>query len=210
MLKSQLIDGTGSGRHAEVTENFALKVQTISETSRGTSPADIANLRLLREYLKDSSGAFEMNVNGSVTPVEYKISSVPSRTQWIVGMRFLLEDASMELNTADFRRFGTATGAGTPLTNGVQIETFQSGETISVANEPIRTLGDFLRYADSFTNLVNAVGTQDDYVSFDFDLDKPVVLASGGGDSIIVRIRDNLTTVNSFRCIVRGYQESVA
>ena len=116
----------------------------------------------------------------------------------------------MELNTADFRRFGTATGAGTPLTNGVQIETFQSGETISVANEPIRTLGDFLRYADSFTNLVNAVGTQDDYVSFDFDLDKPVVLASGGGDSIIVRIRDNLTTVNSFRCIVRGYQESVA
>lgn len=207
MLKSQLIDGKGSGRHVEVTENFALKVQTISETSRGTSPADIANLRLLREYLT-SGAAFEMNVNGSVTPVEYTITSTAGKTRWITGMRFLLEDASMELNTADFRRFGTATLAGVGLTNGIQVETLQSGETTSIANEPIRFLGDFLRYADSFTNFVNSVGSQDDYISFDFDLDKPVVLAAGGGDALIVRIRDNLTTLNSFRCIVRGYQES--
>lgn len=210
MIKTQIIDGKGSGRHVEVTENFALKVQTISETSRGTSPADIANLRLLREYLTSSGGAIEMNVNGSVTPVEYRITSVAGKTRWITGMRFLLEDTSMELNTADFRRFGTATLSGIGLTNGVQVETFQGGETTSIANEPIKFLGDFLKYADEFLNFVNAVGSQDDYVSFDFELDKPVVLAAGGGDAVIVRIRDNLTALNSFRCIVRGYQESTA
>jgi hypothetical protein len=207
-LKSVIIDGTGTNRAVAVTENNALRVQLLPETSKGVPSPDLSNLRQLREYLVNGISP-DMNVNGSVTNVTFNIVSIPGFTQWINGIRIFLEDASLEINTADFRRFGTATGGGTPLTNGILIQTVQSGETVDISNEPIRFLGDFLKYADSFTNLINSVSSTEDYIHFDINFDKPVVLTSGGSDSLKITIRDNLTSINTFRCIARGYKESV-
>jgi len=209
MLKGRIADGSGTNREAYVTEKNALKVQIVPETSKGLPPEDLASIRLLRDYLLNSTGASNMNVNGSVTPVEFKISSSVNITKWITGIRILLEDANLEINTIDFRRFGTATAASTPLTNGVQIEAFQSGETTSISVEPITILGDFLNYADSFTNLVNSISATEDFILFDINFDKPIVLASGGNDTLLIRIRDNLTAINSFKCIAKGYKETV-
>lgn len=208
-LKSVIVDGTGTSRAVAVTENNALRVQVLPETSKGVPSADLSALRQLREYLVNTAGSPDMNVNGSVTNVTFSIDSNSGTTQWINGIRILMEDVSLEINTSDFRRFGTATTSGVPLTNGIQIQTFQSGETVNIANEPIRFLGDFLRYADSFVNIINSVGTNEDYIHFDISFDKPVVLASGGSDALRIVIRDNLTAINSMRCIARGYKESV-
>lgn len=207
-ISTKITDGGGSGREAYVTENYALKVQNVPETSKGLPPEDLANIRLYRDFLK-SGGSPDMNVNGSVTPVEFSISSQLNRTVWITGVRFILEDVSLEMNTQDFRRFGTATVAGVGLTNGILFSTTQSGETIELVAEPIQFVGDFFSYADSYLNLINSVGSQEDFLTFDFNFEKPIVLAEGGNDKISVLIRDNLTAINKFQVLVRGYQEFV-
>jgi hypothetical protein len=73
----------------------------------------------------------------------------------------------------------------------------------------VRVIGDFLTYADDFTNLVNSVGTQEDYLAFDFLFESraPVVLTEGTLDSITIRINDDLTAIDKQVAIARGYQE---
>ncbi len=208
MIRGRLTDGSGSGRDAAVTENYALKVQVVPETSRGLPPEDLANLRLNRKFLLNGTSAL-MSVDGSTDAQEFVLASIPGRTQWITSLRLLFEGSNFEIGTADFRRFGTATAVNTPLTNGMLLFAEQSGEQVLICAEPIVTIGGFLSYADSFTNLVNAISTQEDFLSFDFVFEKPVVLAEGGSDRIVITIQDDLTSISKICCLARGYQESV-
>lgn len=204
-IKLHIGDGEGTGLVAGVTESHALKVQVLPQSSRGVAPEDLSNLRQLREYLTDGTGSSAMNVNGGVTPVEFSVDAEVGITRWITGMRILMEGADLEINTNDFRRFGqAATGA---LAVGVEIEADQAGAVTAIASEPIVYLGDFLNYADEYTNLVNSVSSQSDFISFIVRFDAPIVLTEGSSDRLLVRINDDLTAIDSFQCIARGYQE---
>ena len=206
MIKTRITDGEGSGREAIVTENYALKVQNVPETSRGLPPDDLANIRLYRDFLRNGTSP-DANVNGSVTNVVFSVASEINKTKWITSVRFLFEDANMEMNTADFRRFATATGAGAPLTNGILFSVMQSGAQTDLFAEPIQFMGDFFTYADDYLNLINSVSATEDFLYFDIFFEKPIVLAEGGNDSLMVTVRDNLTALNKFQVLVRGYQE---
>lgn len=208
MIRTRITDGEGSGRDAAVTPNNALRVQVVPETSKGLPPEDLANLRLLRTFLKNGN-SIDMNINGAVTPTEFTIGSVPGVTKWVTGMRILLEGASLEMNTADFRRFGTATTGGQGLPNGLLVQADQSGAIVEICAEPIRFVGDFFSYIDSYVNFVNSVGAQSDFLSLDFVFDKPIVLAEGGGDKLSIFVRDNLSAIEKFQVIVRGYEEFI-
>jgi hypothetical protein len=109
------------------------------------------------------------------------------------------------MNTNNFRRFGNA--SVNALTNGLLFRTRQGGETIELFAEPIVFMGDFFTYSDRYLNLINSVGSQEDFLSFDIDFEKPVVLPEGGNDSISLLVRDNLTAIDKFQVLVRGYQE---
>jgi len=203
----QIRDGTGSGAVAQVSSN-SLLVQQLPETSVGIPAERLSNLRQLREFFVDSSGSSAQNVDGSVTPVEFSISAEPDKTRWVAGFRLILEGASLALSSNDFRRYGAATGASTPLTNGVEIETFQGGTTVPVTVDPVVILGDYLEYADNdFVNFVNAIATGVDFMSFTFTFTRPVCLTSGSKDSLIIRINDDLTAIDKQVAIARGYQE---
>jgi hypothetical protein len=204
-IKNIIADGEGSSTTAGVTAKRALKVQQVPESAQGIPPEDLTNLRQLRKYLTNSAGSSDLNVNGATTPAEFYISADAGITQWITGFRVLMEDENMDINTNDFRRFGSVVSG--PLTNGIQIEVLQSGVITSITALPIRYLGDFLNYTDGYTCLPSSVGPSIDFILFPFVFDKPVVLAEGSTDRLTVRIRDNLTAVNSFKVIARGYQE---
>lgn len=208
MIRGKITDGQGSGRDAFVTENNALKVQIVPETSKGLPPEDLANLRLLRVFLA-SSGSSAMNVDGSAGAFEFTVASEPGLTKWITGLRLILEGTNLEITTNDFRRFGAATTAGSPLTNGVIVRAEQSGEIVPICAAPIQRIGEFLSYTDDFLNLINSVSSQSDFLSFDFVFDKPVVLAEGGNDRVVIVIQDDLTAIDRFEAIARGYQEFV-
>lgn len=214
-VKTRIHDGLGSGRTANVTPQNALLVQVLPETSKGVPPADLSNLRFLQEFFLDSLGSSDQRVNGSVTPVEFFVAAGAGVTKWITSFKMIIESNSFELATANFRDYGATLNPGLP--NGIQIEAFQGGTTTAIAPEPIRIAGDYLQYADSFTNFVNAITAQADYLQVNFTFETPIVLTAGSTDRITIRIRDNLTAaltaapVTAARqyALARGYQEFV-
>ena len=205
-LKNNITDGTGTDYAAQVLSNNALKVQSVPESSKGIPPEELANLRLFRGFL-ENGGSADANVDGSTTSVDFTIESSLNRNLWVTSVRFLFEDRSLEMNTNDFRRFGTATAANTALTNGLLFQAEQGGESVNLFADPVVYMGDFFTYADEYLNLINSVGTQEDFLSFDLDFEKPVVLAEGGSDSLRLVIQDDLTAIDKFQVLVRGYQE---
>lgn len=206
----EIKDGTGSGAVAQVSSSTnALLVQQLPESGRGVPANDLSSLRQLRNFFTDSSGSADQNVDGSTTPVDFNILAEPNTTKWVVGFRLILEGSNLEISTNDFRRYGNATTAGTALTNGVEIEANQGGVVTSIAAAPVGTIGAYLQWADDFLNLINSVGTQEDYLHFDFTFDRPVVLTEGTLDSLTIRINDDLTSIDKQIAIARGYQEFV-
>jgi hypothetical protein len=211
-VKSQILDGSGSGYSAQVGANHALLVQLLPETSRGVPPSDLSSLRLLREFFVDSSGSSLQRVNGSVTPVEFSIRASSTTTKWITGFRQIIQSADTQIATQDFRRYSITAAPG--LTNGIQIEALQGGITVPIASAPIQKLGDYLNYANSFVSLAAAITAAIDYIQFDFDLPKPIVLTAGSTDRLTIRIRDDLTAALSAPpdgtqyAIATGYQET--
>jgi hypothetical protein len=212
-VKTEIQDGGGTSRTAGVTEARALLVSTLPTSSRGIPPGDLSNLRQLREFFTDSAGVSNQRVDGSTTPVEYTVNAGLGVTKWITGFRMIIEANGFEIATADFRDYGATGAPGLP--NGIDIEAFQGGVTTSISASPIQTAGDYLNYADEFTNFVNAITSQADYLQFVFRFDQPVVLTVGSADRLIIRINDDLVTALQSTvgaeqyAIARGYQETV-
>ena len=207
-IEINIEDGLGSERTAAVTPRNALLVQTVPVSSVAGIPADtLTAVRLQRKYFLNG-GSEAMNVDGSTTSVDFVITAESDLVNWITGFRILMEGTNLEIDTQDFRRFGQATSANTALTNGIDIFVEQSGVRVDIAVEPIGVLGDFLSYADEFTNLANSVSNTSDFISFDFKLDQPVVLPDGSLDRMVIRINDDLTNIDKFVAIGRGYKES--
>lgn len=203
-------DGTGTDVTAEVNDEHALKVyladQSISISNINELIPDLTRQKQYRDWLRTSAGAYEMNVNGSSTPILFEETAEANKVKWITSWRLIMNGTYLEINTNDFRRFGAAATAP-GLTNGMQFYFVQGGRTINVFLENVKKIGDFLDYADGYTNLVNAVSSQSDYLAFDFVFDKPVALPAGSNDKIVMQVSDNLTALELMRVVVRGWQE---
>ena len=205
MLKTAIVDPEGSFT-AEVTPNRALRV-SIVESNALELPVDLLTQRKqLREYMRSTAGSKDMNVDGSSTPVDFFAKATPGHVKWITGFRVILNGTYLELETADFRRFGAAATAP-GLTNGLLLDSHQGGVVTDFFEEPIQNVGQFMDYSDNFTNLVNAISSQSDYLSFNFWLDTPLVLPDGSEDHLHLTVRDDLTALDSFQVAIRGYQQ---
>jgi len=128
-VKTEIKDGQGTGRTANVTEANALLVSVLPQTSKGIPPDDLASLRQLREFFVDAAGSEDQIVDGSTTPVEFKVLAATSVTKWITGFRLIIQGQNTDISTQDFRRYAQ-TNPG--LAVGVEIETFQSGITTAI------------------------------------------------------------------------------
>jgi hypothetical protein len=209
-LPIQIKNGIGTGHLAEVTEQHALKVTGINSSSSSQSSTELTLFKQLREFFTELGGASDdLNIDGSTTSKEFTIEAETGKTKWVTGVRILLYDTEMELDTNDFRRFGSATAVSTPLTNGIEFYATQGGIQTNYFVDPITTIGDFMNYADKYTNFINAVSNQDDFLSFDFNFDVPIVLPEGSSDKLSITINDDLTDVFFFKSIARGYQELI-
>ncbi len=204
-LFSKIRDGEGTGRLAGVTPDSALKVAIVEQAANTIPIAQLIRQKQLKEFLVNG-GSRELNVDGSVSTVDFTVASAEGITKWVTRLRVLLNGVNFELDTNDFRRFGAAAIAP-GLTNGVEFFTVQEGITTNLVPDPIQTAGDFMDSADRFVNFINAISAQSDFLSFDFDFAVPVVLPAGAADTIVCRVRDDLTALDLFQVLVIGYQE---
>lgn len=210
-VKSEIKDGQGTGRTASVTSANALLVQVLPQSSKGIPPDDLASLRQLREFFVDSGGSESQIVDGSTTPVEFRVAAAANVTKWVTGFRLIIQGQNCDIATQDFRRYAQTAGG---LANGVEIEAFQGGATTDIAAAPITILGEYLNYNGEFVNLTAAISPSVDYIRFDFAFSTPIVLAEGSSDALIIRINDDLTAAlanadSAQYAIAAGYQESV-
>lgn len=208
---AHIVDGAGTGAHGKVTQDNALRASETHQRSSTIGSELLTANKLLREFMRTSAGSRDMNVNGSVTPVEFLLPAAASATitKYITSVRFLLNDATMTpSNAGDLRRFGAATAANTPLTNGILFDVFQGGTTTAEFSDPVRVLGDFFNYLDDFQSFVSGAGAGIDFLTMDFLFEKPIVLPRGSTDRAVITIRDNLSTVDKFQVLVFGWQDT--
>jgi len=203
------IQDPATGRRLGVNSEGNLQVAVVSQPAADVSDETLERQKLYRGFFEDSTGSSDLNVDGSVTPVEFTISAVSGATRWVTGVRLLFNGTNLEMDTNDFRRFGTATAGGSPLTNGVEFFVVQGGLITNFFVNPIVYMGDFFDFADGYLNLTNSVGSQEDFLSFDFDFDVPVVLTPNSTNRVVLKVQDDLTSIDLFKAIARGYRELV-
>jgi hypothetical protein len=208
-VKSEILDGRGRGRSAEVLPSGSLSVQVLPETARGVDVSAIANQLVLNQLFSDDSGSTEQAVDGSATPVEFAIRAEQGSTKWVTGFRLIIIGANLDIGTNQLRRYADSASG---LSNGIEIETSQSGETTKIAVNPITTIADYFLYQQDFTSLVSAISNNEDLLTFDFGFPRPVVLTEGSTDKVIIRINDDMTaalgTANASQFAVgRGWKE---
>ena len=202
----ELKDGEGTARVAGVTETHALKVAVVEQSALAISVSELTRYKQFRGFLTNG-GSEDMTVDGSSTPQVFEQAAEEERVIWVTAVRLLFNGSNMEMDTNDFRRFGDATASNTPLTNGVELFITQSGVETALYASAVTRMGDFYDYADDSLNIKNSIDTSSDFLYFDFKFDVPVVLPAGSADRIGVRVQDDLTPLDRFVGITRGYQE---
>lgn len=163
-----------------------------------------------REYFKNN-GSRDMDVDGSVTPVDFSIDANASRQVSIKSMFVSIVDAGATLS-----EFGNIAA----LTNGVEfIWESQDFGQIVIADE-LKSNYDFVAFAGgqpAFGNGANAfkaqnvIGVEEAYLAFiDFQIlfgfEFGIPLRKGTKDRLFFRIKDDASSVFSFRAIAYGNQ----
>ncbi len=152
---------------------------------------------VIRRYFRNSTNKVDMNVNGSVTPVEYKFV-VPTGGEFLLlGMRVGLIDARLDPNKfGDIARLSRGLDFELRDDQNAVVLDLTDGEKIKRnADFAMIDGGDFSRIEGS----ANALLLSSWVASGD---DEPIILPAGS--SIVAVVRDNLTKLEFFRMLVKG------
>lgn len=182
---SVLYDSYGNAIGSEYSsDGYKLRVST--SVTPGTNPygAVPSNPQLIfYDKLKTTGNAVSLLVNGSVTPVEFKLNADSSYDLRITEIRFVFVADSFSI---DGSSFGPITG----LTNGIIVDVKSNGLVGTLVN--VKQNEDFLAlYSPSGVTV--EVTTVKDYVVAGIYLGGAIVLKKGTTDYIRARVRDNLT-----------------
>lgn len=140
-----------------------------------------------------NAGSADQNVNGSVTPVDFTLTAT---------MRSLIHSIDIVMvirNLLTVLDYGIVSGG---LTNGVQII-----RKIGLVETVVFTVRRLIEYAHpsiagAYTNISLKSNATEDVLIASIVLKDPVVMQTG--DSLIIRIRDNLTLATSGIAYQRG------
>jgi len=204
------IQDPATGRRLKVTQDGAIAVSVVEISASEVDTSSLTKRKQLREFLRRTTdNSPDLNVNASGGLQEFNVKAEVGKTKWITEVRVIIYGKNCEMQSNDFRRFGDATSVGSPLTNGIKLFVTQGGVQTNFFINNITRMGDFFDYMDDFVNVINAIDSQTDFLTFDFRFEGPVVLPPGVPDKISITINDNLSSLTLFRVIARGYQESI-
>lgn len=208
-VKTKIVSSQGKGWGCGVTRDHALRVE-VMPTRRANIPSELLTAsKLYREWFTTAAGAADMNVLGSLsTPVKYVVDSKSDRCLMVNQMRLLLDSGTMQVTggSAEVRRFGAAAVAP-GLANGLTLNVIQEGVVTPVFLDPVKNVGDFFAYTDTYLNFVDGSANNVDIFTVTIDFDVPIFLPAGSVDRIELQVRDNLTAIAYFRALVLGSQE---
>lgn len=184
------------GTDGTIIGNTGDRLNVDAEVS--TSPVPLNNIIYSLSALSNGFTT-NMNVNGSVTPVNFDFTPASGETWYISSLATFLLDNGSTLP----RSFGVLTA----LTNGVEIRIRSEGTEYLVA-----TLHNNMEVQLVFKEFPWIPGTSGFNESSDIYCGQlffpvPVKLQNSTADFIRIRIRDNLTGVDQFRSTVKVWRQ---
>ena len=134
-------------------------------------------------------GSINMNVNGSVTPQEFKVTAADDELLEIKRLIFFVRD-DRGFDAAGF-------GAGVALANGIEIyKEFDNGDTINLMTQKsIKTNCDFAAYCYDVTLWEFGLGDEFLAARYTFTKDGASIILRPG-DSVVCQINDNCSAIN--------------
>lgn len=155
-----------------------------------------SSLGLFLDTNGDGTGSKNANVDGSVTPVEFKLT-IPS------GYRAYLSRMIVHIRDSGSIDAGSY-GNGITMSNGLQVEYTYRGRSIDLLDGmPIQTNADWGRVCYDVSN--TDFGSGDNFVQVRWTFAKaggPLPLS--GGQEFIVRVRDNLSGLEEHTFSLQG------
>ncbi len=147
----------------------------------------------------NGSGSMDLTVNGSVSPVTFKLQPIGDQLLHLARAIFHIE-ISGNLRA----EFFTATG---PLTNGVQLQWWRDGSLYLdlLGGFPIKTAADISHFCYDVTPIVVGAGNNFWAARWTFaQSGAPIILSSNRGDEMRVIINDDLTSLVDFHVNFQG------
>ena len=202
MLKTQIVNESGQRLNIDNEGNLNVVAHKRPPINQDTT------LLPLRSYFQNN-GSRDMNVNGSVTSVDFSIEADNVREKSVKSMFISIVDAGASLS-----EFGNLPA----LTNGVEfIWQSQDFGEIVIANE-LKSNFDFVAFAggspaygNGATAFIapNVIGNEEAIIAFIdfqklFGFEYGIPLRKGTKDKLIFRINDNVSGVTSFTAIGYG------
>lgn len=170
--------------------------------SVSVTPGEVGDT--FEKHLRNTLNSENMNINGSVTPVEFKFSC----------------DATKDLYIQNIKVFGNANGIKfgqflniSTLANGILINIRSNGITGLFSEDPITQTDDLKHHVpDTLSNFrLDIQAGRDDVAAFR-EYENPFIIKKCGtngtltDDSIIALVRDNLSSLQDFEISVSGFK----
>jgi hypothetical protein len=201
-------DGTGKSKQLRIDNSQSAYV---TETKIPADNLDVV-LRPFSEFLLNSSNSSDMRVNGATTNVDFYIQAPQDGDRYIQTLSITIADAGAQLN-----EFGNLVA----LTNGCQLiyEDDEVGDVILASS--LKTNFDFIQlcnFEPTFGTGVDAFlasnvsGVSEAYIPIldvtdVFGLPYGLKLPKGTTKRLVLKIRDNVTTLDRFDVRVFGFDK---
>lgn len=206
-VEGYLKDGMGSGRRVAVTNTNAIKVAITSLAADDQSQEELTKRKFFTDYFKNGT-SFEMNVNGSATPVDFQVVAPTGFVLFIDKVRLIFHDQNMDMGGGNAGRFASASAGALP--NGVRLVVNQGGVETDLFLNNATTMADFFQFNAAFINITGAFGAGVDFLRYTFEFPQPIPLSDAITDKLFIRVQDNLSPINLFRAIATGVKEDVS
>jgi hypothetical protein len=144
----------------------------------------------------ENAGSRDLNINGSGTPVTFTVSPPSGKIWYIYTVSLLIEDSSI-----NFSKFGGLAA----LTNGLDLKVKEGGEVERLL-ENFKRNGDFYLFA----NRIELQSASTDMLQMSFTVRESTgtvyQLTNSLSESLKAIVNDNLTGLDRFNILIRGYE----
>lgn len=150
----------------------------------------------------DGSGTTNMGVDGSGTPVIFKVAPAAGDIYRIARIIVAVRD------TGSFDSGGWGSNGGTPLTEGIYMDIVQDSVETPLIASPIQSHYDMASMCHDVIH--NDWGSGDEFITFRFTFTKAgqyIRLIGDDGDSLMFTINDDLTHLVNQVISAQGYVE---
>jgi len=203
-----LKDGRGRPNQAGVSEDHAVLVTVVPPANAIDLTDDqLTRRKLYNAALVDAGESSDMNVDGSVTPVEFSTTQLSEQVVHVQELRFIFHDSQLNMDSNEARRFGSAAGLG-GLTNGLTGFLVQGGQQFDIIIDPIAHMGQFFTYNEGIRNVIDGIAVGTDLLVWIFQFSVDLTLPDGTLDKLTIVVNDDLTSMTLFKAVVVGWREA--